>query len=475
MNRKSLVSLTILVVLGISSIAMIVPVLSTLTPVDPDPLLLDENLRRRINSAPINADFSESVTPASVNNARLKMADSAIGDVKLWLTLDDFQGVYFFTFFELYSQSANGEVWVQLNRDWPDGSGKDNSQHDITHDQTDYLVNEFETNIYAQEAAFYGTPGYQDGSFASLPGLFGVPDGASMCELVFGLPASYCDWNDANGRTAIMVANVRDDNYYTDFPLYIAGFYSSQLDAWFDRNVMTIDSFDWVNRVGPDGSRPFLYEGVFAHEYQHLIHSDYVGSSSFINEGFSDYAEYLVGYGAAFGHINDFMAKPQNSLTEWGDMGPENILADYGAAALMTHYLEDHFPGYQSTYMQNGIPDIAGMEQAVADVSGHNYWTFEKLFHNWQLANLIQKNWGPYSYDSIDYEQLAPLNVQELVDGAASGASNTLGTNYVLLDNDPYGLKKGKYRLTFDGDESSIVPQDPGWTLDEDGFWYGGT
>jgi hypothetical protein len=413
-------------------------------------------------------EFSEAMISDAGSSTNMKVsssvkaASSQIGDQKLFLTLDDYQGVYFFTLFTLYAQSENGEVWVQNNRNWPAGSGKDNSQHDVTVEQAEYLVGEFENNIYAQEAAFYGTPGFQDGSNNVLGDTY-------YCN-AFGLPDSYCDWSDENGRTAILVANVRDDNYYTDFPLYIAGFYSSTLDRYFDRNIMTIDSYDWINRVGPDGARPYMYEGTFAHEYQHLIHADYVNDESFVNEGFSDYAEYLVGYGPSYGHINAFMAQPENGLLEWGDMGPANILADYGGAALFTHYLEDHFPGYQTAYMQNGIADQAGIEQAVADVVGHSKYSFDRLFHNWQLANLMQDKWGPYSYDSIDYDLLAPLNLLSLVDGTASGSSNTYGTNYILLDG-----VEGKYKLNFDGDSSAFVPQDPGWTLDVDGYWYGGT
>ncbi len=57
------------------------------------------------------------------------------------------------------------------------------------------------------------------------------------------------------------------------------------MNDFLDRNVMTIDAFDWLHRTGanpPDEpvpgdfctsapARPFLYEGVFAHEYQHLL------------------------------------------------------------------------------------------------------------------------------------------------------------------------------------------------------------
>ena len=90
-------------------------------------------------------------------------------------------------------------------------------------------------------------------------------------------------------NTVVLVDNVRDDNFYdfnnTQGFSYIAGFFSSQLNNLFDRNVMTIDAFDWLHRTGANPphepvpgnnctsapARPFLYEGVFAHEYQHLL------------------------------------------------------------------------------------------------------------------------------------------------------------------------------------------------------------
>ena len=67
---------------------------------------------------------------------------------------------------------------------------------------------------------------------------------------------------------------------------YIGGFFTSFFNELADRNVMTIDAFDWVHRTGanpPDEpfpsdicasrpARPHLYEATFAHEYQHLLH-----------------------------------------------------------------------------------------------------------------------------------------------------------------------------------------------------------
>lgn len=81
-----------------------------------------------------------------------------------------------------------------------------------------------------------------------------------------------------------------------------------------DRNVMTIDCFDWLNRTGPNAAKPYLYEGTFAHEFQHLLHRDTdSGEENFINEGLSDFAQFLVGYGHPQGHVDFFMNHLRNS------------------------------------------------------------------------------------------------------------------------------------------------------------------
>ena len=73
---------------------------------------------------------------------------------------------------------------------------------------------------------------------------------------------------------------------------------------------MTIDAFDWAHRTGanpPDDrptdpctsapARPHLYEGSFAHEYQHLLESyQDPDEVNWVNEGLSDWAQTLVGY-----------------------------------------------------------------------------------------------------------------------------------------------------------------------------------
>jgi hypothetical protein len=370
----------------------------------------------------------------------------------------------FFDAYVLRAVGTYGEVWVQENLFYPDGDPRNTpgvfGYPEVTDEQVDYLLSEFDNNIYFEEAAFYGPPDARDGSVSLLEAWGLVPPGY---------------YTDSDGKTAILISNVRDEAYFDPgYPLYIAGFYSSQLEDYYDRNAMTIDSHDWINRVGPDGSRPYLYEGTFAHEYQHLIHSDYIpGDDSFVNEGFSDYAEYLTGYGIATGHINSYLENPANSLTEWGDLGPLEILGDYGAAALFTHWLEDHFPGYQSQYYQNGITGAEGVVQAVADITGHSWWTFESLARNWRIANLIHSDYpghGLYNYESLDLgsEDFSPLFVEDFVGNEASGVLNSYGTSYFELQS-----RHGLHTLTFDGADSAVVVPDPGWT-ETIGEWYSG-
>ena len=123
---------------------------------------------------------------------------------------------------------------------------------------------------------------------------------------------------------------------------------------------MTIDAFDWLHRTGANPphepvpgntctsapARPFLYEGVFAHEYQHLLqYYQDPEEVNWVNEGLSDFAIDVTGYDFgtrpvvadrlrqppavlhgqpdhADGREPDpERRRPENSLTLWGDQG----------------------------------------------------------------------------------------------------------------------------------------------------------
>jgi immune inhibitor A len=169
-----------------------------------------------------------------------------IGKVVPWVTHDDRDGRYRLRNFTLKGVGKYGEVWVANDLSYPAGDQRNaDGKSIVTDEQVKYLLNEFDTKIYEQEVAFFGAPAERKGEHGARP-----------------------EYKDESGRVVILVDNIKDANYDNpNYPSYIAGYFSNTISDLADRNVMTIDSFDWLNRTGPNAARPFLYEGTFAHEF----------------------------------------------------------------------------------------------------------------------------------------------------------------------------------------------------------------
>ena len=305
-----------------------------------------------------------------------------------WAILDAVEGTYYYAMYEQRAVGEVCEIWVQVDLSYPEG---DSRKTPVIEDaQVDYLLAEFEGNIYPIDTDYFGTPDFHDGSKPSLGG---------------------ADWKDDTGRSVILVSNVRDEAYYNEeYPYYIAGFYSPTFEGFFDRNIISIDSHNWEDRVGDPR---YLYEAIIAHEYQHLIHDDYNSADDlFMNEGCSMYAEPLCGYPLAWGDIDSYLATPDNSLVDWGDQGDINILADYGSALMFAVYLGDHYgDNFLSEFVQAGIPGIEGINAALVKFGFAK--TFDDVFHDWRIANLIHTS-GFYDYNYMDIGETDPTRLYEL-------------------------------------------------------------
>jgi hypothetical protein len=204
---------------------------------------------------------------AARGGARVAADTPPVGTVRQWLGLDDFQGRLYRKNYTLRGVGNNIEVWVAVDIAFPAGDCRlqiPNSTT-ITDAQVASLVNEFDNNMYPKETVAFSTPPDRDGTNAILG-----PDANGNGGVYTG----------GGNKTVTLVDNVRDDNFYQfpAAPTYIAGFFSSQFNELFDRNVMTVDAFDWAHRTGANPpneptadlctSRPgrqFLYEGTFAH------------------------------------------------------------------------------------------------------------------------------------------------------------------------------------------------------------------
>jgi len=395
-------------------------------------------------------------------------------EYKVWLSLDDYYGAYFFDLFELWDvgDGADAQVWVQSNLAWPEGDPR--AEPIVTPSQVEYLLNEFETHIKPTDTGYFGDVDTHDGTY-------------SLLEVWDYFEPGY--FYDAAGRDVILVSNIEDENYYDpDYPYYIAGFYSPTFEGYFDRNIISMDCYNWEDRIGPDTDRPYLYEGLIAHEYQHLIHDDYfvdVSDATFMNEGCSMFAEVLCGYPIDWGAINSYLVTPDNSLNEWSDQGGINILADYGQVQLWATFINDFVDDqFLKEYVASGLttalietPGIDLLDELLGDYG----WDFLSLFKEWRLANLMGTGYSLIDFSDREREDLRVYEVKDKwPDCQGTDFGNTItildydtgvsmlgsyGTDYILLSK-----LKWKYpsMLVFDGDDFATSPT---WVMDGDA-WY---
>ena len=331
-----------------------------------------------------------------------------VGTVRQWLGLNDAEGAVYRKDYTLRGVGAHIEVWVAADLAFPAGDCRTAESVLVTDQQVGDLVREFEQRIYPRETAAFSLPRDRDGTQPMLAG---------------------GDYTGDGDKTVTLVDNVRDANY-TDFPgtpTYIAGFFSAQLNELVDRNVMTIDAFDWRHRSGaapPDDptddlctsrpARPRMYEATFAHEWQHLLQSSIDPVEDlWVNEGLSDYAQSLVGYddGTATvhhpggnSHLICFQGfgtvrtpyntnprpcgGPQNSLNLWREGAPSDVLADYGITYQFMLYLRDRFgPAALERLHRDGTRQgLAGVAAALGPGV-----KLTAVIHDFQTMTLVDK------------------------------------------------------------------------------------
>jgi hypothetical protein len=430
-----------------------------------------------------------------------------VGDTRVWLSLNDITGSYVPTFFTFRGASKGAEVWVRSSGlSFPAGDCRnDGVRNVVTDQQIAYLLNQFDSNIRPIDTAWFGEPVRRDGRNAIFD---------EILTGQFGIPTSSIAYRNNQARDVILIDNVRDDNYFdtnnaNSLP-YIAGFFTSAMSYYFDRNVITIDSWDWVHRTGANPAhnpstdpctnspaRPFRYEGIFAHEYQHLIHEDYDGGElNWVNEGMSDLAAELTGYSNPAAHIDEkaqdghMMAilgwlnvfhpdwnpipsedGPENSLTTWGDQGAVEILEDYGIAYYFMTYLMSHGYGqdFFTAWHHNPLHGIEGLNDTLAAFGSSD--TFDSLLQDVVVSMLTDAYVDAGATVSGDTDAAAvsasSTNSTLFINEQAYGTPGapTFGSDYL-----PLGSGSALTSVAFDGDEALEFGGGTDWTF-ADGYW----
>lgn len=366
----------------------------------------------------------------------------AVGTARLWPALDIAgQTGYSVPPFGLYlkeytlqAKRENIEIWVASAPDdgistgtqFPPGDCRsvDSDPTIVTPEQAQYLADEFQDKQFPVASKVFSVAPLRDGTRSI--GALGAVGGP--------------DFTGSGQSTVTLVDNVRDPNFY-DFVnnrSYIAGFFAPIFNLITDRNVMTIDAFDWIHRTGVNPknepsddicksrpARPLTYESVFIHEYQHLLHSytnpnpspvgaPFPSEELWINEGLSDMAPMLVGYsrpdrsihetradshiycfqgyGETKGPANpnpNYCGGPENSLTLWEDQGGgSDVLADYGNAWSFMIFLYDRYgPEIISALHNDSELGITSVQNQL-DTFGAGA-KFVDVMHDFQLMNLL--------------------------------------------------------------------------------------
>ncbi len=173
------------------------------------------------------------------------------------------------------------------------------------------------------------------------------------------------------------------------------------------------------------------YEGVLAHEFQHMIHWRVDrNEDTWVNEGLSGLATQVNGYPVG-GSSYAFSRSPDTQLTSWPE--PEEAIPNYGASYLfMSYFLERFGEGLTRKVVANQANGIAGFNAVLAERG----LTFEDVFADWVVANYLddpQLADGRYGYRRLD---VATPKLDQIHDRYPVRRSTTVhqyGTDYIEL------------------------------------------
>jgi hypothetical protein len=378
------------------------------------------------------------------------------GEMRLWLALDAVHGAIYPKPFFFRGSGRRIEVWVAGDLNFLPGDCRNGARTQVSDGQVKDLIRAFDKVIYPRESKVFSKMPSRDGTNARVGPPF-QPQGAGE-------------------KVVVLVDNIRDESFFdlndSQQLGYGVGLYVSQLDDIFDRNVMTIDGFDWLHRTGKrpphqpsadpcsnSPAWPYLIEGVFAHEFQHLLeHHEDPDEATWLDEGLADWARSLTGYAdpdrpptkvgydkhtqCFLGNLPDSPGGPENSLTLFPDSPDVNC--DYGAAYSFMEYLHKRSGRKLMTKLHRGDANgLAGVDEALG-----RRGDADRALHDWAAHVARSVNWdNPNAY-------------------AARGAAPN-GADYVRLRDGagrPLRLKDVR-SLTFDG--ATAIPGRPvEWSVD---------
>jgi immune inhibitor A len=209
--------------------------------------------------------------------------------------------------------------------------------------------------------------------------------------------------------------------------------------------------------IGP-GS--FGYNGLVAHELQHLVHWNADPTEeAWVNEGLSELAAEIVGGGQ--GYTGTALANPDTELNVWEPLGGNNI-PHYGMSHLFFRYLLDRYGGWEGAAKLLKEPD-----DGIADIDAYLEpfgTTFLDVFTDWVVANYLNDPaGGRYSQPNMEAHASPALMLDDYQDG--TGDVHQFAADYIEVN-----LPQGDAVFSFDG--AQTVDAIPNQEAHAGGQWW---
>ncbi|HQE93588.1 MAG TPA: immune inhibitor A [Anaerolineae bacterium] len=293
----------------------------------------------------------------------------------------------------------------------------------VDNDKLQEAANLFEEHTYPTNREFFGsewTPGVDNDPHLSILHARGLGDTVAG---YFSSPDSY-------------VRAVRSD--------------SNEMEMFYI-NVENVD-------IGDE-----FYNGVLAHEFQHMIHwYNDRNEDTWLNEGCSELAMELNNRAYPGGHYDvggseyAYLRIPDTQLTNWPEGTAGDASPNYGGAYLFMSYFLNQF-GEDATkalvnHTENGMKSV---DTVLAENLGLPL-THEDIFANWIVANLLDDtslDSGQYGYADIDFNTPRMDTTYRLKTAPITDRSTVsqYGVDYIKVQS------KSPVRFTFTGSTQTAL------------------
>lgn len=251
----------------------------------------------------------------------------------------------------------------------------------------------------------------------------------------FGMPPDPLD-QDPRVYFVYYDLDIAADGFFWGFDAEcddVAAFHSNECDAVY------------INCSDFDPAGEYLL-AVLAHEFEHLIHSNYDGDEdAWVDEGLGELAMWLYGNPDT---ISQFNTNPDRNLTNWS-----GNWYDYIKSYLFTLYFFERYGGQAAVQalVADPLNGIAGYDHVLDTFSYPE--NFPDVFADWTVANFVDDpsiGDGRFGYVGETLPAFSPFTtVSAYPAGPTTGAVQHWAADYARF------LNGSALHMTFDGSDNN--------------------